>query len=421
MIKKLALFTAAFVGAAPVVNASEQEGWQFEITPYFWGANVDGDLRLGDQEADIDNDLWENLDTGFMGMGIISYDRFILYLDYNYLELSDDAKTKRGTLLPAGTKVKSDTELSFFTGGIGWRFDTWGEHNTIDVLLGVRNATLDLELKGGGERFHEDTDVTDPLLILRPSVQISENWRFNPTLSFGGGGDSDSTYELMPQFQYNFSDYFALRFGYKRIYYDVNEGKKYTPNYREFDGSFSGPFVGIGWTFPTRTKPAEVAQVPPPPPPPPAKCPDADRDGICDGADQCPNTPPNKRVGPAGCDCDYTLTTNFAFDSAKLTDEDKTQLDKLAKVLVNPKLNFITGQVDGYTDATGKPEYNQKLSERRAQAVADYLKSQGVATDSRMHANGYGESDPIADNKTEEGRAQNRRVVIRRTDCGSLK
>jgi len=87
-------------------------------------------------------------------------------------------------------------------------------------------------------------------------------------------------------------------------------------------------------------------------------------------------------------------------------------------VLKNPKLKFITGRVDGYTDATGKEEYNQKLSERRAQAVADYLHSKGVSTDSKMQVQGYGEADPIADNKTEEGRAQNRRVVIRRTDCG---
>jgi outer membrane protein OmpA-like peptidoglycan-associated protein len=57
------------------------------------------------------------------------------------------------------------------------------------------------------------------------------------------------------------------------------------------------------------------------------------------------------------------------------------------------------------------------LSKRRAQAVLEYLESKGVAP-GRMTAVGYGESKPIADNATEEGRALNRRVVIRRTDCG---
>lgn len=418
MMKKAALGLAVALGLAATVHASEQEGWQFELTPYFWGANIDGDLRFGDQKYNIDNSLLDNLDSGFMGMGVISYNRWVFYLDYNYLSTSDDAEAKGGGVVPAGTRFTTDNDVSFATGGFGYRFDTWGEHSTIDVLVGVRNAHLDLELKGNGSRLKRDEDVTDPLLMLRPSIQISENWRFNPTLSYGVGGDSDQHYELMPQFQYDFSDHFAVRFGYKRIYYDVNSGHNHNPDYREFDGSFNGPFLGIGWIFPGKSKPAPVvAAPPPPPPPPPAKCSDMDGDGVCDDMDQCPNTPRGKRVGPSGCDCDYTLTTHFAFDSAKLTEEDKVELDKLAKILANPKLSFISGKVDGYTDSVGKPEYNQKLSERRAQAVADYLESKGIANASKMSVQGMGEEDPVADNKTAEGRAENRRVIIRRTDC----
>ncbi len=220
----------------------------------------------------------------------------------------------------------------------------------------------------------------------------------------------------MPQFQYQFSDSFALRLGYKKLYYQIEEGSKGSPNYREFDGSFSGPFIGLGWTFPTRAKP--VAYVPPPAPAPaPAKCSDTDNDGVCDSADQCPNTPPGKRVGPAGCDCDYTLSTHFAFDSAELSAQDKAELDKLADVMRNPKLNFIAGTITGHTDSIGTDKYNAALSKRRADAVASYLQSKGVQMDSRFKTAGLGETDPVADNKTEEGRAQNRRVVISRSDC----
>lgn len=150
----------------------------------------------------------------------------------------------------------------------------------------------------------------------------------------------------------------------------------------------------------------------------PAQCADSDSDGVCDSADQCPDTAAGTRVGPAGCDCDYTLRTHFAFDSAELTVEDKADLDKLASVLLNPKLNFVAGQIDGYTDSVGDAAYNEKLSQRRAAAVASYLESKGVSLGSRFSANGFGEENPIADNQTEEGRAQNRRVTIRRTDCG---
>jgi OOP family OmpA-OmpF porin len=87
-------------------------------------------------------------------------------------------------------------------------------------------------------------------------------------------------------------------------------------------------------------------------------------------------------------------------------------------VLKDPKVAFIAGEVDGYTDSTGEEAYNVGLSKRRAQAVVDYVKSQGVNLGDRFTVNGYGEAYPVASNDTKEGRAQNRRVVLRRTDCG---
>jgi outer membrane protein OmpA-like peptidoglycan-associated protein len=148
---------------------------------------------------------------------------------------------------------------------------------------------------------------------------------------------------------------------------------------------------------------------------PPAKCADSDHDGVCDTADRCPNTPAGDRVGPFGCSCDVTIRTHFAFDSAELTAEDKAELDRIAARL--KELEFVGGTATGHTDSIGDEAYNQKLSERRAQAVVDYLAAKGVAA-GRITAIGMGETKPLADNSTEEGRAQNRRVTIRRTDCG---
>jgi outer membrane protein OmpA-like peptidoglycan-associated protein/opacity protein-like surface antigen len=147
----------------------------------------------------------------------------------------------------------------------------------------------------------------------------------------------------------------------------------------------------------------------------PTKCADADNDGVCDSADRCPNTPAGDRVGPRGCSCDVTIRTHFAFDSAELTAEDKAELDRVAARLT--ELEFVGGTATGHTDDVGEEAYNQKLSERRAQAVVDYLAAKGVAA-GRITAIGMGEAKPLADNATEEGRAQNRRVTIRRTDCG---
>jgi len=157
-----------------------------------------------------------------------------------------------------------------------------------------------------------------------------------------------------------------------------------------------------------------AAAAPPPPPPPPAAPMDSDGDGVIDANDRCPATPAGERVGPLGCSCDVTAQLQFAFDSAELTPEDRSVLDRVAARL--GELQFAGGEVAGYTDSVGDESYNLDLSKRRAQSALDYLASVGVAP-GRMTAVGYGEAMPIADNSTEEGRALNRRVVIRRTDC----
>ena len=98
---------------------------------------------------------------------------------------------------------------------------------------------------------------------------------------------------------------------------------------------------------------------------------------------------------------------NFAFNSSELSSSAKTNLDKLAKVLVNnPDTNI---NIYGHTDNKGTDAYNMTLSEKRANSVVNYLVSHGVKRN-RMFAKGMGESDPVATNETEAGRAENRRV-----------
>lgn len=99
----------------------------------------------------------------------------------------------------------------------------------------------------------------------------------------------------------------------------------------------------------------------------------------------------------------------FDFDSSALKAASQAQLDQVAGVLAKyPETNIV---VKGHTDAKGSDEYNQRLSERRASAVMNYLEDQGVGG-SRMTARGYGESMPVASNDTEAGRAENRRVEL---------
>jgi len=101
----------------------------------------------------------------------------------------------------------------------------------------------------------------------------------------------------------------------------------------------------------------------------------------------------------------------FAFDSAELTEEGKANIEEYRKQLRPEIAEAYAGIIIGHTDSTGSAEYNMNLSMRRAQAVADYLVSTGVAAE-KLREVGRGENDPIASNDTPEGRAQNRRVEI---------
>jgi outer membrane protein OmpA-like peptidoglycan-associated protein len=100
---------------------------------------------------------------------------------------------------------------------------------------------------------------------------------------------------------------------------------------------------------------------------------------------------------------------NFAFDSSDLTAEAKKNLDAVAEVFNEfPDTELM---IEGHTDSVGNDDYNMKLSKRRADAVAAYIGSKGVAA-KRFKVTGFGETRPIADNSTKEGQAKNRRVEI---------
>ena len=102
-------------------------------------------------------------------------------------------------------------------------------------------------------------------------------------------------------------------------------------------------------------------------------------------------------------------TPTFAFDQYELTPEAKMGLDEnLEGLSSQPDLSIV---IQGYTDSIGTEDYNQKLSEQRAQAVYEYFISKGVSPE-RMQTVGYGESRPVADNSSDQGRALNRRTEI---------
>jgi OOP family OmpA-OmpF porin len=135
--------------------------------------------------------------------------------------------------------------------------------------------------------------------------------------------------------------------------------------------------------------------------------PDSDGDGVADDKDQCPNTPAGAEVNEVGC---WTIGgVNFDLNKATIRPEARPILDNVVAILKrNTGLKVL---LEGHTDSTGSLAYNKGLSERRANAVKDYLVAAGIDP-SRLSTVGLGPSQPIADNATSAGRAQNRRVRL---------
>ena len=142
---------------------------------------------------------------------------------------------------------------------------------------------------------------------------------------------------------------------------------------------------------------------------------DADGDGVKDSRDKCPGTPRGAKVNSNGCEIIANVMINttadhFDFDSATLKPKMMSELDAVAGKIKASKGSEML-EVIGHTDSTGPAAYNQGLSERRAQAAADYLAGQGINAGS-ITVKGMGESAPVADNATRDGRAMNRRVEV---------
>ena len=134
---------------------------------------------------------------------------------------------------------------------------------------------------------------------------------------------------------------------------------------------------------------------------------DKDKDGVLNAQDLCPDTLAGEAVSSDGCPKMVSLNVNFENNSAVIKSGSFADIDVYARFL-KENTNY-SAKIIGYTDSRGSASYNQKLSEKRANAIVTDLISKGVNS-KQLSAVGAGENNPIANNATTEGRAQNRRI-----------
>ncbi|MGZ8136822.1 MAG: OmpA family protein [Methylococcaceae bacterium] len=332
------------------------------------------------------------------------------------LAQADELTDNRWYVAPFGTYINAGGDRNSNDGwgggmGFGKMLD---EHFNVELKgfyqsAGGDNGNGAWDLTGGTAdvQYFFSRDVVSPYAVLGLGGMNTSHSANIP--GFSGGSGITFIGEAGAGLTYELHDNFLIRSDV-RYRYNNNFNAQLQPGTDEFHDMT----VNLGFVIPFGPKPTAAQYEAPAPVPvaPVVDCStlDDDVDGVNNCLDKCPGTMSGSKVDFEGCPVSLELKgVNFKYDSAELTIEAMAILDTVAQNLIAyPEKDDL--EVRGHTSSEGSDSYNMKLSQRRSQSVVDYLSMKGVSN--RLTARGYGENQPIADNTTEEGRSQNRRVEL---------
>jgi len=339
------------------------------------------------------------------------------------------------TVVDAGEDQQSGLYISPSVGY--YVFDEDNNNNTEDALLyglsvGYQlNKNFALELNYSGIESEVDTtaididgklklqgdDVDVELIRLDGIYNLDLSSPWSPYLAVGytrlqqdPGFSSENEEE----------DLMDLGLGIKQSITKALSWKADVRAYHNFDNEDTdyGVQLGLSYLFGATTPPpapTPINEVKPFEPEPVDPCSlDDDQDGVNNCDDMCKGTPLGSQVETTGCRMlevpeRIRLEILFDFDKAEVKPEYFQEIKRVAEFM--QRYPSTSTEIQGHTDSKGKDGYNLKLSQRRVNAVLDVLVNEFGVSSSRLTAVGYGESQPIADNGTREGRQLNRRVV----------
>ncbi|AKX60323.1 porin [Thiopseudomonas alkaliphila] len=237
----------------------------------------------------------------------------------------------------------------------------------------------------------------EPGVGLRPYVSAGVGHQSISNLAPRSGRDHTTFGNIGAGLKYYFTENLFAKASVEGLYgFDNHQGEWQTG-------------LALGANFGGAPKAVEEVVVPVEP----VACIDSDNDGVCDDVDLCPDTPEGTQVDANGCPIEpekvrVELDVKFDFDKDQVKRDSYSDIQNLADFMKQFPQTATT--VEGHTDSVGSEAYNQKLSERRANAVRNVLVNELGVEGNRVDSVGYGESRPVADNATREGRAINRRV-----------
>lgn len=277
-------------------------------------------------------------------------------------------------------------------------------------------STFDLDPEGPG---NTDVDMDHYKVDLFYNLGAN-NGRWTPFVVGGLGssnlaGENDPVWDLGGGIKYKINDNWTWRTAVRtyinayRDHEDNDVGVDMALVYR-FGGNSARPAAPA-----SRPTAAAPERAPAAAPAPVSSAPDTDRDGVPDSRDNCPDTPRTYAVDADGCPIPVEevarveLEVHFDFDRSEVKAEYFDEIEEVADFM--EQYPDVVVELEGHTDSRGTEQYNLGLSDRRASAVRQVMIDRFNVQASRVSARGYGESQPIATNDTDAGRAQNRRVM----------
>jgi hypothetical protein len=244
------MFSAALAAGA-MGNASAQSAgeWQFEVTPYLWGAAMKGDVQAGNlPRTHVDmgfGDILENLDFGIMGAFEARKGRWGVLLDAIYMKVSDAGTASQG---PLSVTADATFKQKMFAGAVAYRVSDGP--TLIDLIGGARysklrvKAVIDASLFGLAGRTERiaNKSWTDGYVGVRLQTPIADRWTLVGYGDVGGGG-SDSTWQAAIGANYAYSKDVAIKFGYRYLSVDYDKSGFL------YDMDSAGLYVGAGFRF----------------------------------------------------------------------------------------------------------------------------------------------------------------------------
>jgi hypothetical protein len=256
------VFMAAIVALCSGMPAYAEEGtdsaWKVSVAPFAWLIGIDGTVNVKGRSADADmkmSDVLDKLDTGGEINIEAGNDKYGVFVQPNYLKLSEDATA---TLPISGAQVKSKITMTttfIELGGFSRLVDikrATGGHNTIDLVGGLRYWNMENELKlsvptaGASRTVKETTTFIDPFVGLRMKAFIADKVPYSLRADIGGlntGSSSNFTYNLLALVGYDVAQNITVFGGYRVLSVDYGNSEA------GFDLMSYGPLVGAQFTF----------------------------------------------------------------------------------------------------------------------------------------------------------------------------